>query len=291
VEQTRNHEQIAAGEWPPEDQGRAWAYKLWTALTGALILWVYVEPAFAAGGILWREFFGGFGSYLVLSLSLSAAVPVGAYFAARALEAANPLEIVKWASWPTALLLAYHWAMSSVFKDSIASNHDFGFIQFCNAGASLGIFAGFFGGFAYEPKRRRRLPPLEWGAGLARAAAGAAAVGACWWLVGAFLDFSWRRFSGDPDVYLYFTLYLLLGTPFFCAGLARDLGDGRGELGGVWAVPPTFAALYYVLGGSRALVNPSLADSLLGALPRIGLAQGAVCGALVGFGFRKPGRR
>jgi hypothetical protein len=52
-------------------------------------------------------------------------------------------------------------------------------------------------------------------------------------------------------------------------------------------VPPTFVAMYVVLGGSRALVDPSLADSLVGALPRIGFAQGLLGGALAGYGYRK----
>jgi hypothetical protein len=273
--------------WPADGESRAWAARLWTALAGALILWMYAEPVFVAAGMFWREFLGGFASFLVLTAALSAAVPFGAFAAARGLDAARPREVAKWASWPVAVVLAYHWAMWGIVRDLVASSPDFGFIELCNMGATAGIFGGFFGGLVFEPRRRAKWPAAPVREALAQAAAGGVLVGGAWWLLACFLDFSWRKMSGEANVYLYFTLFLMLGLPFFCAGLARDLGDARGELGGVWAVPPTILALYVVLGGSRALVDPSLADGLVGALPRIGLTLGAAAGALTGYGYRR----
>ena len=289
MERARRKEKI--DELPPlissEAQSRWWAERLISALAGAFLMWMYVEPPFIMAGIFWREFLGGFGSYLALTCGLIALSPLAAYFAAYVFEAEKPWESAKWASWAAGILLAYHWVMSTVFKGDIAGFSDFGFVQFLNTGAWVGVFTGFFGGFTFEPKHRPRLRRMTFLEVMRSGTIGSVGLGLAWAFVGAFMHFSWEKTGANPDVHLYITLFTLLGLPFCIGGLTKILGDARGDLGVIWSIPPTFAALYLVLGGSANLVDLSGAERLVGQLPRIALIQGAVCGFLYGMGSQR----
>lgn len=273
-----------------EEQSRQWAERLMDALAGALLMWVYTEAAFVAAGIFWKEFLGGFGSYLFLSLALTAASPLAAWMTARMLGASRPWDCARWASGPALLFLLSQGALAWLGREQITAYRGYGFSQLCSNGAWVGIFAGFFAGLAFEaPEESAGTAPIAPALRFRHAALGALAGALAWGLLGSFLYFAWQKSSGDPDVHLYFILFLLLGAPFFGAGACQALGAAHPERAAVLSVLPTFALLFWVLRGSTALLAPAGADALIGSLPWLGLAQGAACGLLSGLSWRAKG--
>lgn len=264
-----------------------WARKVYAVLIGALLMWVTVELLFVIAGTFWKEFLGGWKSYMLISLALITLGPALGYAAARTLEATRPMDCARWCLGPSLMLLLYHLLLCAGLRREIAEVPAFGFAQLANTGAWLGASLGIFGGMAYARRDSKRSPKLPITRRLACAAVGAGAGALASGLLGSLLDFSWRSFGLGEEWYMYFFLFLVLGTPFLLAGLANALGDAHPAWSAVWAVVPSFAALYLATRGSAGLVDLSRAGDISDRMPELGGLVGAAGGAMAGLSFRR----